>query len=81
MLFTLPLRAVCGPATQSSHLCPLLLRQQDGDNKSFLSMFVKTETLQKLASVCWRSGPNREWLHVGVFRISVRSCSCTYVHA
>lgn len=32
-----------------------------------VSLFVKRDTLQKLASVCRRSGASREWLHVGFF--------------
>lgn len=69
------------PATQLSRLRPPLLRQQGQKNKSCLSMFLKRETLQKLAALCWKSGASREWLHVGFFRISVCSYSCTYVYA
>lgn len=74
MFFTLALHAGCGPPTQTFHPCPLLLRQQGGEDKSCLSMFARRETLQKLASVCWRSGASREWSRVGFFRIRVCSC-------
>lgn len=74
MFFTLALHAGCGPPTQTFHPCPLLLRQQGAENKSCLSMFARRETLQKLASVCWRSGASREWSCVGFFRIRVCSC-------
>lgn len=61
------------------YFCPLLLRQQGGDNKSCLSMFIQRETWQKLASVCWRNGASREWWRVAFFRISVCSCSRTHM--